>query len=183
MSKTSATRRLLTCLTRRRTQAAAADEAPRPQIAGIAFGVRVLTDFGPVPVQLLRAGDRIKSSDGSWIRLKALRRVGFDADCLTALPEAAGVVFPAGSLGDGLPVQEMTLAPDQRIASMRGSCTYGAKTATECLGHAGIRRAEDTEAVYFVPVCEGTGAVLAEGVGVSAQASETTRPQSHSAVA
>ncbi len=175
-SDKSATRRLLKCLTRRRTRPLDATEVSpaRPQIAGLAPDVRVQTDFGPVPISLLRPGDRLKSSDGSWIRLTALRRFGFDADCLEHVPEAQGIYFPAGSLGDGLPTSDVVLAPDQRIEPRRGSAMAAARCAHECVGQAGIRRIEQSEAVYFIPVCQGTGAVLAEGLPVGALAAADT---------
>ncbi len=175
-SDKSATRRLLKCLTRRRTRPLDASELmpARPQIAGLAPDVRVQTDFGAVPISLLRLGDRLKSSDGSWIRLKALRRFGFDAACLERVPEAQGIFFPAGSLGDGLPTTDVVLAPDQRIEPRHGNATASARCAHECVGQAGIRRIEKSEAVYFIPVCQGTGAVLAEGLPVGAlDASDT----------
>lgn len=170
MKKKNATQKLLSCLTRRRVPSADTTNTapPRPQIAGIGFNTRVVTDFGPVPIQLLRPGDKLKSSDGSWIRVKALRRFGFDKACLEHLPEARGVFFPAGSLGHGVPQNDVVLGPDQRIAAPHPGGAHEARSAAECVGHAGIRRVELAEAVYFVPVCVGTGAILAEGMGVGA---------------
>ncbi|MDU8945214.1 Hint domain-containing protein [Ovoidimarina sediminis] len=176
MSKRNATQRLLNCLTRRRVPSpdAGPEAPPRPQIAGIGFNTRIQTDFGPVPIQLLRPGDKLKSTDGSWIRLKAMRRFGFDRSCLDHLPEARGVLFPAGSLGNGLPLQDVILAPDQRITATHAAGMHEAKSAAECVGHAGIRRVEQDEAVYFVPVCDGSGAALAEGIGVGTLANSAT---------
>ncbi|MBW6506390.1 MAG: Hint domain-containing protein [Rhodobacteraceae bacterium] len=78
-------------------------------------GTLVATPRGELPVEDLRAGDRVITRDNGiqeirWVGKRALSR----AD-LTAAPHLRPVLVRAGSLGNGLPERDMLVSPNHRM--------------------------------------------------------------------
>src|SRR3990167_1252021 len=78
-------------------------------------GTLIATPKGEVPVESLRAGDRIITRDNGiqtirWAGQKAMSR----AD-LAANPHLKPVLIRAGSLGNGLPERDMMVSPNHRM--------------------------------------------------------------------
>jgi hypothetical protein len=80
-------------------------------------GTRVLTDRGEVPVEELRAGDRVMTVDGAARALETVRWVGRNvvsrrfADPLRVLP----IRIRAGALGDSVPTRDLLVSPDHGV--------------------------------------------------------------------
>lgn len=135
-------------------------------LRGLGASVRVETDFGLVPVMLLRPRDRLVTVGGGFVRLKSVHKTAFDADVLTAHPGATAVTIEAGVFGSGLPRQTVSVAPHQKIAGdplRKGGDTV---VAEECIGHPGVTRAAPDETVYHVLTCESPAQILAEGLAI-----------------
>ena len=128
--------------------------------------MRVETDFGPVPVMLLRPRDRLRTVGGGFVQLKSIERTAFEAEVLESFPAAAAVTIEAGVFGSGLPRQTVSVAPHQTIAG--DPLRKGGETvrAEDCLGHPGVRRAAHGETVYHVLTCETPAKILAEGLEI-----------------
>lgn len=76
-------------------------------------GTMIATDQGEVPVDWLRAGDRVLTRDMGYQPLVWTGRFEVAAD---APPEDAGAVtIAAGAFGPGLPARRMRLTPSHRI--------------------------------------------------------------------
>jgi Ca2+-binding RTX toxin-like protein len=78
-------------------------------------GALIATPKGEVPVESLRAGDRIITRDNGiqpirWVGQKTMSRAE-----LAANPHLKPVLIRAGSLGNGLPERDMMVSPNHRM--------------------------------------------------------------------
>ncbi|MEM0946278.1 MAG: Hint domain-containing protein [Pseudomonadota bacterium] len=136
------------------------------RLLGLEASVRVETDFGPVPVMLLRPRDRLRTVGGGFVRLASVKKTAFDTDLLKAHPAATAVRIEEGVFGSGLPRQTVCVAPHQTIAGdplRKGNETV---VAEDCVGHPGVTRATVEETVYHVLTCESSAQILAEGLAI-----------------
>lgn len=149
----------------------APDEGPAPVdalpgLAGLTAHVRVATDFGPVPVMLLRERDRLRTASGDLVRVVAIRRVAFDPACLATAPAALPIRIEEGALGAGIPRADVTLAPHQRVAADPFGGRVGVHLAADLVTLPGIARGGAEEIAYHEIRCAMPAVILAEGLQV-----------------
>jgi hypothetical protein len=74
-------------------------------------GTRIATEFGEVPVERLRPGQRLRAADGRLLPLRWLGRSRIARPGEDALP----VRIRAGALGGGLPVRDLLVSPGHAL--------------------------------------------------------------------
>ncbi len=85
-------------------------------LPGIAGPTRVTTSFGHVPAHLVRAGDTLRTRDGSYLRVLRISEFKFDEQFLAKRPEAAPVILRRNSVGPHMPLQDVIVSPAQEVA-------------------------------------------------------------------
>lgn len=85
---------------------------PLPSLSG---RLRLSTDFGEVPAQLIRVRDRLYCADGRYRPVLRIQAFKFDRAFLDRHPQARPVVIRKNALGDNLPATEVVLSPAQRL--------------------------------------------------------------------
>lgn len=83
--------------------------------ACLAKGTFVLTTEGMQPVETLRPGALIHSRDHGAQRLRWVGRAHLEAGRLQRLPHLRPIRISAGSLGKGLPTEDLIVAPQHRV--------------------------------------------------------------------
>jgi Ca2+-binding RTX toxin-like protein len=78
-------------------------------------GTLIATPKGEVPVESLKAGDRIITRDNGIQELRWIGQRGFDWAHMTANPHLRPVMIRQGSLGNGLPERDMMVSPNHRV--------------------------------------------------------------------
>jgi len=76
---------------------------------------RISTDFGAVPAQALRVGDRVRTRTGVIRPIVWLDRIVLDEAFLARHPGALPILIRAGAFGPGLPARDVTVAPGQPV--------------------------------------------------------------------
>lgn len=123
-------------------------------------GTRIRTPRGAIPIEELRAGDRVDTwftSAGRPVRWLGHRRV----DCRRH-PEPRKVwpvCIPAGSFGAGLPVSDLLLSPDHALF-VDGVLV----PARLLIGHGAVHQRETAAVHYFHLELDRHDVVFAEGV-------------------
>jgi hypothetical protein len=114
---------------------------PDPALAwtlpGIAGRTRVLTNFGRVPAQLVRAGDMLKTRTAGFLRVQHVEVYRLDRDFLARHAHALPVIVRQGSLGHAAPAHDIFLSPAQPLASRAGRMVEQVVTAAELSRHRG----------------------------------------------
>lgn len=156
------------------TGAAAAQRRPGPSaegekawtLPGLCWNASVMTSFGALPVQVLRLHDPLRMGDGTIARITWIDKVQLDEGFLAAFPDAQPVLIRAGALGPGLPAQDITVSPSQKI-TVRGP-NYGTemKMARDLLGRPGVLRQPQTLVTYYLFHCGKAAKVSAEGLSL-----------------
>jgi hypothetical protein len=83
---------------------------------GMAAGTRIATPSGPRRAQDLKPGDEVTTAGGASARLGECSTLHLTAETLERQPDARPVRIAAGALGDGLPADDVVVAPGQSIA-------------------------------------------------------------------
>ncbi|WP_339107153.1 Hint domain-containing protein [Thioclava sp. GXIMD4216] len=78
-------------------------------------GSMVATPYGEVPVEELKAGDKILTRDNGVQELVWSGRCELGRETLLRKPEQAPVMIGAGALGNGLPERDMFVSPNHRM--------------------------------------------------------------------
>lgn len=78
-------------------------------------GTTIATPRGDKPVEQLRAGDRIITRDNGIQEIRWLGRKDIAGRNLIGAPHLRPVLIKAGSLGHGLPEQDMVVSPNHRM--------------------------------------------------------------------
>lgn len=78
-------------------------------------GTRIMTAAGPVPVERLAVGDLIQTQDDGCQPIRWTGSQAVCADTLAACPWLRPVRIKAGTLGDGLPRQDLRVSPQHRL--------------------------------------------------------------------
>lgn len=88
---------------------------PPPIIICFCEGTLIDTPAGPVPVESLSVGDKVRTRDhgGQPLRWIGCRR--FDSLDLARHPQLRPVVFRTGALGPGLPWRDLAVSPQHRM--------------------------------------------------------------------
>lgn len=152
--------------------AVAADQLTTDTTGVVCFarGSRILTERGPVAVELLQPGDRVMTADHGPQPLRWIgsRRIG--AAELAAQPNLRPVRIRAGALGADLPKTDLLVSPQHRmlIGSRIVTRVTGAETALVAAKHLtdspGIAVAEEmAEVEYFHLLFDRHQVIFAEG--------------------
>jgi hypothetical protein len=132
-------------------------------------GTMIATPRGEVPVETLRAGDKIVTRDNGlqeirWIGQKALSRVD-----MAASPHLKPVVVRRGSLGNGLPERDMMVSPNHRllVANDRTALYFDEHevlvSAKHLIGSPGVRAVDSMQTTYIHFMCDQHEVVLSNG--------------------
>ena len=78
-------------------------------------GTLIATPKGEVPVEMLRAGDRIITRDNGIQEIRWVGRKDMGWHDLVANPHLKPVLIRQGSLGNGLPERDMMVSPNHRV--------------------------------------------------------------------
>jgi len=149
----------------------AADEAEPPQVVPcFTPGTLIETDAGPVPVERLKAGDRVLTRDAGFQPLAWVGRQTLDALQLIRNPALTAVRIAAGALGAGLPARDMTVSPQHRVlfAGPRAELFFGAPEvlvpALHLVGLPGIARDAARRTTYVHILFDRHQIVLSDGI-------------------
>ncbi|MEM6579155.1 MAG: Hint domain-containing protein [Pseudomonadota bacterium] len=85
------------------------------QLPGLAGHTRLSTDFGEVPVHLIRMRDKVRCVDGRYLRVLRIQEFKLDQEFVDLHPQAKPVVIRKNALGQQLPLTEIELSPAQRL--------------------------------------------------------------------
>lgn len=138
--------------------------AARMRIAGIHGNVRLDSEFGLVPVALLRRGDKLRTRDGTLVRIAAIEVCRFDHAMMESRPDLRPISISSGALGPGLPTAPVMLAPEQELGAKPAATATPMFQAASQLGRPGIERAPASETSYYTLRLEKPSAFLAEGL-------------------
>ncbi|MEI4486327.1 Hint domain-containing protein [Frigidibacter sp. MR17.14] len=78
-------------------------------------GSLVTTGRGTLPIEALRPGDRVATRDDGLQPLVWIGQNFLGPDRLGATPDLMPIRFAAGSLGDGLPANDIVVSPQHRM--------------------------------------------------------------------
>ncbi len=127
-------------------------------VACYAAGTEIETAQGPVAVEHLRAGMRLRTASGALRRLRWLGQRHHAAAEVAARDELRPVRIAAGSLGDGLPRRDLRLSPEHALL-LDGVLV----PAIQLLGVPGITQEAAGAVTYFHVELDTHDAILAEG--------------------
>lgn len=133
-------------------------------------GTMITTPSGMVPVEDLKVGDLVLTRDNGarpvrWIGKRTLSSVE-----LAAMPRFQPVTFKAGSMGDGLPLRDLTVSPQHRmlIQSADAELLFGEHevlvAARNLAGRPGIETAKLGQVTYIHLLFDEHEIVLSEGL-------------------
>lgn len=78
-------------------------------------GTMIETDRGPVAVEVLTAGDRVRTRDNGLQTIRWIGRRDLSATELEQQPKLRPVLIRAGAIGPGLPARDLRVSPQHRI--------------------------------------------------------------------
>ncbi len=142
--------------------------AEKIRIAGIGPMTNVRTDMGDFPAQALRERDMVRVRSGGYMPIRSIRRVTFDEDFIRYHPGAQPVVFNAGSLGRGMPEQDLVVAPFQRFGADQEFVQAERDPAITWLGKPRIWRKPEQIITYTLIDLGSPEEILCDGVWVQA---------------
>lgn len=128
---------------------------------------RITTSFGEVHAQALREGDLVRTKTGDFKPIVWLDRILLDEAFLARHPDAMPVLIRAGSLGRGLPRQDVTLSPRQPVSGVANHLSSATRTAADLLNHPGVFRKAETAVTYTLFHCGAPQMVMAEKLWIS----------------
>ncbi|MGI3164684.1 Hint domain-containing protein [Pseudooceanicola sp. 200-1SW] len=132
-------------------------------------GSLIATMRGEVPVEQLRAGDRVITRDNGMQELRWIGRRELSAAELARMPHLQPVLLRAGALGQGLPHTDLVVSPQHRmlIRSDRASLLYEENevlvAAKDLVGMAGVERLANRSATYLHLLFDQHEVILANG--------------------
>lgn len=132
-------------------------------------GSLIATDRGAIPVETLRSGDKVVTRDNGLKRIYWIGRREVSFRELLREGELVPVVVRAGSLGDGLPRQDMVVSPshrflvspDQAFLTMDGETLVAARHLVD--GRR-VHFAKTLGVSYVHLLCDAHQVILADGV-------------------
>lgn len=142
--------------------------AEGPRIAGLAAWTRVASSFGEIPVGLLRPHDMVRTADGTFAEIRAIRRIPLDADFLLYHPDLRPVRVPAGALSRMRPAAEAVFAPDQPIVLIGREGATRTVRARALIGQKGADWAHVDDVVFYQIDCGRPVELLSEGLRIRA---------------
>lgn len=133
-----------------------------------AGGTLIETDAGPVPVERLQEGDRVRTMDHGFqpIRWIGSRKIGTAE--LERNPKIRPVRITAGALGNGLPVRDLVVSRQHRVLvqSPEIDTAEALVPAKDLVALPGVEILDHLEhgVEYFHVLCENHEVLLAESM-------------------
>ncbi|MEJ8560599.1 Hint domain-containing protein [Yoonia sp. GPGPB17] len=132
-------------------------------------GTAIATPNGEMPVENLKAGDRILTRDNgiqtlSWVGIKRL-----DFAELKAAPQLRPIKISAGALGNNMPERDMLVSPSHRmlIVSHQAELYFGQSeilvAARHMLAMDGVEVTDQPYVTYIHIMCQNHEIVLSDG--------------------
>lgn len=133
-------------------------------------GTLIETEAGPVAVEDLKVGDRVRTRDHGLKPVRWIDSQDIDADLLAQMPHLRPIRIRAGALGTGLPRRDLCVSPQHRLV-VRNAIVARMFDSDEVLVAAkhlldvdGIETVPEGEGVaYFHFLLDRHEIVLAEG--------------------
>lgn len=132
------------------------DEASGQGLICFLPGTMIETPLGDMPVETIRAGDRVFTRDGGPRDVLWTGRRRISASRVIAMPDCRPVRIRAGLFGHDLPQPDLYLSPDHRLLLRGGpgaplfSSDEVLVTARDLLGLPGVTRDNRPRAVEYV---------------------------------
>ncbi|SIN91288.1 Hint domain-containing protein [Vannielia litorea] len=132
-------------------------------------GTRIATARGEVPVERLKAGDRVMTRDHGLQRIRWVGRKTLGAAQLARQPELRPVLVTKGAMGQGLPERDMMVSPQHRmlVTGDRAALWFEDRevlvAALHLVNGGTIRRAEVEEVTYIHILFDQHEVVLSDG--------------------
>ncbi|MEO0750241.1 MAG: Hint domain-containing protein [Pseudomonadota bacterium] len=123
--------------------------------ACVTAGTIITTKHGHVAAEDLVPGMKVLTKDNGFAPVRAVRRLVFHDDLLSAHPELRPVVVPSGALGND---QKLCVSPGQKflMADVHADLMFGSfevlVAARHMIGHAKIDTDLETPSVNYVSV-------------------------------
>ncbi|WP_420396695.1 Hint domain-containing protein [Nioella sp.] len=114
-----------------------------------AAGTLISTEKGETPVEQLQIGERVRSHDGSLVRVKWIGRQTVSTRFGPA-ERLMPVRFAAGSLGDGLPHSDLTVTADHGMLVDGVICHAGALVNGTTITRVPLSEMGETYTVYHI---------------------------------
>lgn len=135
---------------------------PLPQ--GFASDVGMVTTSGYHPVESLRPGDALITSEQGVTRVVAVDRRRIGEEELGQFREIGPILIRAGALGPGLPARDIVVAPRQEVTFGRKGQPRQRRSAVSLIGHPGVLRLPVRSVTYHRLHVSDPALVQAEGV-------------------
>ena len=133
-------------------------------IQGIAGPTNITTNFGRVPMHLLRKGDRVRTRSGRYLAVEDIQEIKLGLDFVQRHTDALPVIIPSGAIDGKIPTQDVQVSACQPV-------TFDAKSARPEMLLAGelprCRRKADTDfgmVAYYQIKFEETVEVFCDGI-------------------
>ena len=128
---------------------------------------RVLTSFGPLPLEALRKNDPVKTATGDFVKVAWIDRFGLDAEFLSVTTQAQPILIPAGTFAPARPERDMFVSPAQKIQISPTLASAEFKHASALSGWARIARKHHTAFTYYLFGFEDACTVCVDGLWCS----------------
>ncbi len=125
---------------------------PELEFACFAKGTMIATPSGELAIEMLSRGDMVLTADHGAQEIQWIGHAEVD---LNKAPNMRPVIIRAGALGDGLPVQDLTVSPQHRVLvrSKIAQRMFGTDevlvAAKQLLALDGIELAQDIDRVIY----------------------------------
>ena len=143
------------------------DEANSPDVKwnlpGFLGSARVSTAFGELPIQALRIRDEILTASGAIARVQWIDKLHLDEEYLALHPSARPVRIPANGLAQGIPLNEVTVSPEQ-LLSVDAHAASRFLPASELCNRARAHRVQPSGLTYYRFHCGYPVNVRVEGM-------------------
>ena len=132
-------------------------------------GTLIATPRGEVPVESLRAGDRIITRDNGMQEIRWVGRRDLSWIDLAAAPHLKPILIRQGSLGNGLPERDMMVSPNHRVlvANDRTALYFDEHevlvAAKHLAGGKGVHSVDAAGTSYIHFMCDRHEVVLSNG--------------------
>lgn len=149
-----------------------ADEEPAVEtdvpwsLPGFGPGARVATGFGPVPVEVLRLRDPVKTRDGRFLPVKHIDTIRLDRRFLLTHPDAQPVEIPKHGLAQNIPNRDVLMSGAQKIRLPGHLDQSVGKVAKDCAGLGRVQRKYQGYFNYHIFHCGEPCVVSIDGLWV-----------------
>ena len=132
-------------------------------------GTRIITQAGYVPIENLRAGDRVMTRDNGFQNIAWIGKRALSAQDLRTCPKLRPILIRRGALGPDLPDRDMMVSPNHRMLQMGGQVElhFGEAevlTAAKHMTHYdGVETAQVGQTTYYHMMFDCHQIVMADG--------------------